>query len=113
MDRDSITRTGARAPGVEQPGCSHGGAPAYRVPRLRTRTQRYRQRGARRTDANRTTRRTRARREGPSDTPALKPEQGKPALRNFRGDHGDVGIIRSPVRAMVLPGGEQNGPWWT
>ena len=37
--------------------------------------------------------------------PALKPYWGKPAVRNFRGDDGDVGIIRSPVRAMVLPGG--------
>jgi hypothetical protein len=42
--------------------------------------------------------------EGPSDIPALKPYWGKPAVRNFRGDHGDVGIMRSPVRAMVLPG---------
>jgi len=38
-----------------------------------------------------------------SDKPALKPYWGKPAVRNFRGDHGNVGIIRSPVRAMVLP----------
>ena len=34
---------------------------------------------------------------------ALKPYRGKPAVRNFRGDDGDVGIIRSPVRAIVLP----------
>jgi hypothetical protein len=27
---------------------------------------------------------------------------GKPAVRNFRGDDGNVGIIRSPVRAIVL-----------
>jgi hypothetical protein len=40
-----------------------------------------------------------------SDKPALKPYWGKPAVRNFRGDHGNVGIIRSPVRAMVLPDG--------
>ena len=50
------------------------------------------------------TRLTRSYQEGPSDIPALKPYWGKPAVRNFRGDHGDVGIIRSPVRAMVLPG---------
>src|SRR5208282_81893 len=50
-------------------------------------------------------RRTRDRQEGPSDIPALKPYWGKPAVRNFRGSHGNVGIMRSPVRAMALPGG--------
>ena len=29
--------------------------------------------------------------------------EGKPAVRNLRGDDGNVGIIRSPVRAIVLP----------
>jgi hypothetical protein len=29
--------------------------------------------------------------------------EGKPAVRNLRGDDGDVGIIRSPVRASILP----------
>jgi len=33
----------------------------------------------------------------------LKPYWGKPAVRNFRGDDGNVGIIRSPVRAIALP----------
>ena len=33
-----------------------------------------------------------------SDSPALKPYRGKPAVRNFRGGNGNVGIIRSPVR---------------
>jgi hypothetical protein len=33
----------------------------------------------------------------------LKPYRGKPAVRNFRGDDGNVGIIRSPVRAIALP----------
>jgi len=42
--------------------------------------------------------------KAPSDIPALKPYRGKPALRNFRGDGGNVGIIRSPVRATLLPG---------
>ena len=41
--------------------------------------------------------------KAPSDRPALKPYWGKPAVRNFREDDGDVGIIRSPVRAIVLP----------
>jgi hypothetical protein len=39
----------------------------------------------------------------PSDMLALKPYRGKLAVRNFRGDDGNVGIIRSPVRAIVLP----------
>ena len=38
-----------------------------------------------------------------SDTPALEPYRGKPAVQNLRGDDGNVGIIRSPVRAIVLP----------
>src|SRR5678815_5089892 len=33
---------------------------------------------------------------------ALKPYWGKPAVRNFRGGNGNVGIIRSPVRAIAL-----------
>jgi len=40
-----------------------------------------------------------------SDIPALKPYRGKPAVRNFRGGNGNVGIIRSPVRAIALPDG--------
>jgi hypothetical protein len=35
--------------------------------------------------------------------PAFQPYRGKPAVRNDRGDRGNVGIIRSPVRASVLP----------
>ena len=38
-----------------------------------------------------------------SDIPALKPYWGKPAVRNFRGGDGTVGITRSPVRAIALP----------
>ena len=38
-----------------------------------------------------------------SDRPALQPYWGKPAVRNDRGDGGNVGIIRSPLRATVLP----------
>jgi excisionase family DNA binding protein len=41
--------------------------------------------------------------KAPSDKPALEPYWGKPAVRNLRGDDGNVGIIRSPVRAIVLP----------
>jgi hypothetical protein len=38
-----------------------------------------------------------------SDLPAFQPYWGKPAVRNDRGDGGNVGIIRSPRRATVLP----------
>ena len=38
-----------------------------------------------------------------SEIPALKPYRGKPAVRNFRGGNGNVGIIRSPIRAIALP----------
>ncbi|MGA2613984.1 MAG: hypothetical protein ABSG38_11090 [Spirochaetia bacterium] len=34
---------------------------------------------------------------------------GKPAVRNFRGEDGNVGIIRSPVRAILLPDSQYNG----
>jgi hypothetical protein len=37
-----------------------------------------------------------------SDMLALKPYRGKPAVRKFRGGDGNVGIIRSPVRAIAL-----------
>ena len=37
-----------------------------------------------------------------SDLLALKPYRGKPAVRNFRGGDGNVGIIRSPLRAIAL-----------
>jgi hypothetical protein len=33
----------------------------------------------------------------------LKPYWGKPAVRNFREGDGNVGIIRSPLRAIALP----------
>jgi len=39
----------------------------------------------------------------------LEPYRGKPAVRNLRGDNGDVGIIRSPVRAAkTLPAAEKD-----
>jgi len=41
-------------------------------------------------------------RKVPSDMLAFKPYWGKPTVRDFRGDDGNVGIIRSPVRAIVL-----------
>src|SRR5271156_6159182 len=62
------------------------------------------QRRARRREANcEGATRGRLRGKAPADTSALKPYWGKPAVRNFRGDDGNVGIMRSPVRAIVLP----------
>jgi hypothetical protein len=45
--------------------------------------------------------------EGLARYPAFKPYRGKPAVRNFRGGDGNVGIIRSPVRAIALPDNRQ------
>jgi hypothetical protein len=39
----------------------------------------------------------------PPYMPAFQPYRGKPAVRNDREDRGNVGIIRSPVRASILP----------
>jgi hypothetical protein len=39
---------------------------------------------------------------------ALKPYWGKPTVRNFREDDGNVGIIRSPNRAIVLLNRDDN-----
>ena len=47
--------------------------------------------------------RSAAKRQAPSDRPAFQPYWGKPAVRNDREDRGNVGIIRSPVRASILP----------
>src|SRR6516164_7619254 len=41
--------------------------------------------------------------KAPSEMSALQPYRGKPAVRNDRGDRGNVGIIRSPIRASILP----------
>src|SRR2546422_7306698 len=39
-------------------------------------------------------------RKAPSDIPTLKPYWGKLTVRNFREGDGNVGIIRSPLRAI-------------
>jgi hypothetical protein len=41
--------------------------------------------------------------KAPPEKPAFQPYWGKPAVRNDRGDRGNVGIIRSPIRASILP----------
>ena len=111
MDRDTITRTGVRARGVERHRslewrCLTTWEADGSERRLNRREPR-----ARRTEANRNlvmgmpgaglTGRDFG--KALSERPALEPYWGKPAVRNLRGDNGDVGIIRSPVRAIVLP----------
>ena len=66
-------------------------------------------RSARRAEANCPTRHMGVGRAGPPERPALEPYWGKPAVRNLRGGDGNVGIIRSPVRAIVLP--DQRARW--
>src|SRR6516165_4671715 len=41
--------------------------------------------------------------KAPSEMPAFQPYRGKPAVRNDREGRGNVGIIRSPLRASILP----------
>src|SRR5207342_2270388 len=42
-------------------------------------------------------------RKAPLGKPTFQPYWGKPAVRNDREDRGNVGIIRSPLRASILP----------
>src|SRR5450432_893434 len=108
-DRDTTTRTRARAPGVS--GVFHRMAVHDRVLRpdsVRTTVAttkctkggckldgRWRMPGAGLSQ--------RPPRKAPLGLPALQPYWGKLAVRNDRGDRGNVGIIRSPVRASILP----------
>src|SRR5271157_4596044 len=41
--------------------------------------------------------------KAPLGKPAFQPYWGKLPVRNDRGDRGNVGIIRSPIRASILP----------
>src|ERR1700722_20651734 len=96
MKRDSITRSEARAPGVERLGplarrCLTGASSLthsreYTVEARGTNDQGKPVVG-----------------QASSEIPALKPYWGKPAARNFRGGNGNVGINRIPVRANALP----------
>src|SRR5271165_5018751 len=85
MDRDRTTRTGVRAPGVEQfnvartvvhrrAGCSD----TVRRERCCCGEHEGRRQTRQRSEAAMT-------RKAPPDKPALKPYWGKPAVRNFRG----------------------------
>ena len=96
MDRNRITRTGARAPGVERLG-SLARRCLTRASSL-TQSRKYTVKAVGTKDEGKP-----EVGQAPSDIPALKPYWGKPAVRNFRGGNGNVGIIRSPVRAIALP----------
>src|SRR3954463_5921082 len=108
-DRDSITRTRARAPGAEGDPPSMavhhpvGGPAQYgaTAPTLRCTKGDGKPVGSRRMRGAGLAlgRSGKAR----PDRPAFQPYWGKPAVRNERGDRGNVGIIRSPVRASILP----------
>ena len=102
MGRDRRTRTGARAPGVErqkpferrcfsaQRPWAQKGEPTYAA-------------GSTKDAGKLLDARVASHGKALSDQPALKPYWGKPAVRNFREGNGNVGIIRSPLRAFALP----------
>jgi len=80
MDRDTITRTGARAPGVERLSRSHGGVALSHEPRHRARIIQ----GVRRHEGRVQTKRREDQApqgQAPFDKPALEPYWGKPAVR--------------------------------
>ena len=109
MDRDRITRSGARAPGAElnptprwcakRSSARHrAGLPSQTTRRTKGRGKpsiRRRMPGAGLSDG--------CNGKALSDMPAFQPYWGKPAVRNDRGDGGNVGIIRSPLRATIPP----------
>jgi hypothetical protein len=107
---DNITPAGARTPGAEWLDHSNGGAPHLNRPgvergngvsALRCTKGRSKPSGATGMPGAGLTEARRG--KALPEKPALKPYWGKPAVRNFRGGDGDVGIIRSPVRAIALP----------
>ena len=96
MDPDSITRSEARAPGVERKTACTEVLTSPIVP-----------------DTEQGNSDGRGEHEGRRQTwvqgrsrlifPAFKPYWGKPTVRNFRGGDGNVGSIRRPIRAIALP----------
>jgi|HubBroStandDraft_1064217.scaffolds.fasta_scaffold34466_3 hypothetical protein len=110
MDRDRITRTGASTPGVEQHRLLSWRCPSAQLPRHSAGIYRF---GSGEHEGRMQTRWARQLGayggKAPFDRPTLKPYRGKPAVRNFRGGDGNVGIIRSPVRAIALPDNRHEG----
>ena len=109
MDRDRRTRTGARAPGAESDP-----TPRRRIEESSARHRTGQPNLTMRCAKGRSKPGVHRRMPGAglsdgcsgkalSEMPAFQPYWGKPAVRNDRGDSGNVGIIRSPIRATVLP----------
>src|SRR5712671_7973629 len=109
MARDRITRAGARAPGAEYnptPWRHPKESSARHSAGQPTLTTRCAKDGGKPDIHRRMSGAGLSRRctgQTLSDMPAFQPYWGKPAVRNDRGDGGNVGIIRSPLRASVLP----------
>src|ERR1019366_2270890 len=108
-DRDTTTRTRARAPGVG--GVFHRMAVHDRVlrpdsERTTVATTKCTKSGCK-LDGGRRMPGAGLSRQSPRKAPlgqsAFQPYWGKLAVRNDRGDRGNVGIIRSPIRASILP----------
>jgi hypothetical protein len=109
MGRDRRTRSGARAPGVErqkpferrrfgaQPPPAQNGEPAYAAGSAKD--------GGKPSDTWAV-----SLGQALSEQPALKPYWGKPTVRNFREGNGNVGIMRSPLRAIALPDQSSGSP---
>src|SRR6267378_4502732 len=110
MARDSRTRAGAKDPWgraartartAARGGVGRVGLSAHVVSAARTRAKvGDKQRGSERMSGVDFS--SARRRQARTDMLALKPYWGKPTVRNFRGSDGNVGIIRSPVRAIAL-----------
>ena len=102
MERDRTTRSGARAPGVERQQPLERRCFSAQRPSAQngdpTRAAGSTKGGGKPSDVQ-----AASNGQALSDTPALKPYWGKPAVRNFREGNGNVGIIRSPLRAIALP----------
>jgi hypothetical protein len=106
--RDSITRTGARTPGVEVDPTSKAAHDQALGPTQRGNTDVDEcAKGGRKPNISRCMPGAGLNRlmcgKAPPYMPACQPYRGKPAVRNDREGRGNVGIIRSPVRASTLP----------
>src|ERR1700738_5064539 len=107
--RDSITRTGARTPGAEDYPTSmaaHGRAPIPTQCGI-TAVVSTCAKGRHKPNISRCMPGAGLSRSMRGKVlpymPAFQPYRGKPAVRNDREGRGNVGIIRSPVRASILP----------